>query len=165
MLARNVLLIWAWRRVIEWWWMKAQMGDSLSIMSISMFWAVGRWTGLRVKHVLRIIFPSWAVISFASSNMLNSTLIFPCVWTDWGNHLKNPYIINNIVAWSEFCIWFIMKKYMLGCMKVEFIIWEVSCFFLPKEDATSVHYYNGVTGLWRQVTRVHKFSFSLEISL
>lgn len=30
-------------------------------------------------------------------------------------------------------------------MKVEFIIWEVSYFFLPKEDSIYVHCYNGVT--------------------
>lgn len=53
------------------------------------------------------------MISFTSFHV-NSTLIFACLWTDWGNNLKNSYIINDIDAWSEFCIWFILKKHMLG---------------------------------------------------
>lgn len=48
---------------------------------------------------------------------------------------------------------------MLGCVKVEFIIWEVSCFFLPKEDSIYVHCYNGMTSY------KISFSFSFEISL
>ena len=58
LLARNVLLIWAWRRDIKWWWMKVHMGASLSIIFISMFLEVGRWTGPLVKCAIGIILPS-----------------------------------------------------------------------------------------------------------
>ena len=58
LMARNVLLIWAWRRALKWWWMKVQMGDTLSIMFISMFLEVSRWTGLLVKCAVGIILPS-----------------------------------------------------------------------------------------------------------
>lgn len=60
------------------------------------------------------------------------------------------------------------KTDLLDWLKLEFIVWEVFLiFFLPKETLGRkkpyVRGYHGVTGLWRQILKFHKVSFSFEI--
>lgn len=112
-------------------------------------------------------FPSLGSDQVCKFQYAKSTL-FACVWRKCRNNFKNLYIIKDIDAWFEFCIWLISKNWFVGLIETGvhslggFLI-----FFLPKETLGRkkpyVRGYHGVTGLWRQILKFHKVSFSFEI--